>query len=168
MTPAEYTYPIPREFLRVWEEYGGEAETSAPLAALSGLREAEIDAIVNNPVKFAELEAHRAAYEMTGKPLKRRANKAALRLMGVIEKHIDGGCDIDAALEIIKPLIRLMEIAERTRLAEKDSGDRSKLAVVHINISGPRAAKEAQTLKDASGVIDVQAVQIPTSAGGAL
>ena len=55
MTPAEFNYPIPREFLRVWEEYGGEAETSAPLAALSGLREAEIDAIVNNPVKFAEL-----------------------------------------------------------------------------------------------------------------
>lgn len=168
MTDGKFTYPTPRELREAYAAHGGEVETTSQLAALSGLRAPEIEAILNNPEKFAELEAYRAAYEMKGKHLPGRVLKQALRLMDVIEKHIDGGCDIDAALEIIKPLIRLMEVAERTRLAEKDSGDRSKLAVVHINISGPRAAKEAQTLKDVSGVIDVQAVQIPASAGAAL
>ena len=168
MTPAEFNYPIPRELLKAYADHGGEVETSAQLAALSSLRVAEVDAILNDSEKFAALEAHRAAHEMKGKNLKRRVHKLTEAVVGVFEKQVAAGLDVDLALEISKPLIRLMEIAERTRLAEKDSGDRSKLAVVHINISGPRAAKEAQTLKDSSGVIDVQAVQIPTVTGGAL
>ena len=168
MTPAEFNYPTPRGLHDAFDAHGSEVETPAQLAALSGLREAEVVAILNDPVKFAELEASRAAYEMKGKHLPRRVHKLTEAVVDVFEKQIAAGLDMDLCLELIKPLIRLMEIAERTRLAEKDSGDRSKLAVVHINISGPRAAKEAQTLKDASGVIDVQAVQIPTSAGGAL
>ena len=166
MTPAEYTYPIPRELLEAYAEHAGEIETSAQLAALSGLREAEVDAITGDPVQFAELEAYRAAYEMKGKNLKRRVHKLTEAMVGVFEKQVAAGLDVDLALEISKPLIRLMEIAERTRLAEKDSGDRSKLAVVAINFFKSPAVV-TQTQKAVSDVIDVQAVKIPTVTGGA-
>ena len=166
MTPAEYTYPIPRELLEAYAEHAGEIETSAQLAALSGLREAEVDAITGDPVQFAELEAYRAAYEMKGKNLKRRVHKLTEAMVGVFEKQVAAGLDVDLALEISKPLIRLMEIAERARLAEKDSGDHSKRAVFQFIINGVEVGG-ARKPKDVSGVIDVQAVQIPTIAGGA-
>ena len=167
MTPAEFNYPIPRELLKAYADHGGEVETSAQLAALSGLRVAEVDAILNDPEKFAALEAHRAAHEMKGKNLKRRVHKLTEAMVGVFEKQVAAGLDVDLALEISKPLIRLMEIAERTRLAERDTDAGSKRVVVHINF-GRAAVVIAPTLEDVSGVIDVQAVQIPTSAGGAL
>ena len=164
MTPAEYTYPTPRELLEAYAEHAGEVENDAQLAALSGLGEAQVGAITGDPVKFAELEAYRVAHEMKGKNLKRCVHKLTEAVVGVFEKQVAAGLDVDLALEISKPLIRLMEIAERTRLAEKDSGDRSKLAVVTINFFKSPAVV-TQTQKDVSDVIDVQAVQIPTSGG---
>ena len=167
MTPAEFNYPIPRELLKAYAEFAGEAEDTAQLAALMGIPEAELVAITGDPVRFAELEAYRVAHEMRGEHLGRRVTKGLLSLLGVLEKHIAEGCDIDAALEMIKPLIRLREVAERTRLAEKDSGDHSKRAVFQFIINGVEVGG-ARKPKDVSDVVDVQAVQVPTIAGGAL
>ena len=166
MTPAEHTIPIPRGLHDAFDAHGGEVEDTAQLAALSGLREAEVEVIVGDPVRFAALQASRAAYEMKGKHLPRRVHKLTEAVVDMFEKQIAAGLDMDLGLELIKPLIRLMEIAERTRLAEKDYGDRSKLAVFHFIINGV-AQGGAQKPKDVSDVIDVQAVQVPTITGGA-
>ena len=167
MTGSTLTNPIDRKVLEVWALYRDDIADPGQFAALCGLPLIQTTAILDDPGQFAELEAYAQAQQVRGKLQPVRVRKLLELALGVIEKQLKSDCDIDAALEIIKPLIRLTEVIERTRLAERDIDAGSKRAIVHINFGGVPVVI-APILADVSGVIDVQAVQIPTSAGGTL
>ena len=148
-----------------YAHYADEVEGPGELAALAGLTLAQVEAALADPRKVAELETHRAAQQKQGKLQPIRERKLLQQTLDVIQKHLDGDCDIDAALEIIKPLIRLTEIRERTRLAEREVDDTHKLTIIRFNIG--RAA-EKRIATGSADVIDVHAVQISQGGGGAL
>ena len=164
MTPDRLTGPIPKELLNSYGLYAHEVDATAELATMSGLSLQHVNAILENPENVAELEANRTAMQKQGKLLPGRVRKCLEQAIDVIEKQLKDGCDIDAALECIKPLIRLTEVFERTRLAEREVSDTHKLAVIHITIGrGP-----VDVVRTQADVIDVQAVQISADARGAL
>lgn len=156
---------LPNTLKDSYAQYVEEVEAPEELAALAGLPLVQVKAALADPEKLAELETYRAAQQKAGKLQPQRERKLLQQTLDVIQKHLDGECDIDAALEIIKPLIRLTEIRERTRLAEREVDDTRKLAIIHINIG--RAVEKRIATGDAE-VIDVHAVQISQGVGGAL
>ena len=153
-----------------YAEHGAEVEGAEELAALAGVELQQVVAALDDPAKFAELEAYRGAYQKQGKHQHVRLRKMLRQTLDVIQKQLDGDCDIDAALEIIKPLIRLTEIAEKSRIAESASGAISERPVFYITIGGVLAggAATAPALQSLAGVVDVQARQVIDSAGGVL
>lgn len=167
MTGSVLTNPIDRKVLEVWALYRDDIADPGQFAALCGLPLIQTTAILDDPGQFAELEAYAQAQQVRGKLQPVRVRRLLELALGVIEKQLKSDCDIDTCLELIKPLIRLTEVIERTRLAERDTDAGSKRAIVHINFGGVPVVI-APFLADVSGVIDVQAVQIPTSAGGSL
>ena len=155
---------IPKPLKDGYALYGEYLNRPDELAAIAEVTVAQVEATLADPEKFAELEAYRAAQQMLGKTQPVRVRKLVGMTLDVIEEHLKTGCDLDAALEIIKPLIRLTEVSERTRLAEREVDDVRNLAVIHITIGRPA---EKRVSVDAD-VIDVHALQISPSAGGAL
>lgn len=152
-----------------YAEHGAEVEGVEELAALAGVELSQVVAALADPAKVAELEAYMGAYQKQGKHQPGRVRKLLRQTLDVIQKQLDDGCDIDAALEIIKPLIRLTEISERSRIAESDSDAISKRPMVYITIGGVLAggAATVSTLQ-ARQVVDVQARQVADSAGEVL
>lgn len=157
------TAALPSTLKDSYAHYGDEIDGPDELAALAGLTLAQVEAALADPEKVAQLEAYRAAQQKQGKLQPIRVRKLVTVTLDVIEEHLKAGCDIDAALEIIKPLIRLTEISERTRLAEREAGDTRKRTVVHINIGGPSARVVPVDVE----VIDVHTVEISNLLGGA-
>lgn len=156
---------LPVSLKVAYAEHGAEVEGAEELAALAGVELSQVVAVLADPAKVAELEAYMGAYQKQGKHQPGRVRKLLRQTLDVIQKQLDGGCDIDAALEIIKPLIRLTEISERSRIAESDSDAISKRPMVYITIGGVLAggAVTASTLQ-ARQVVDVQARQVVNSA----
>ena len=154
-----------KALLEGYARYADDTNSAAELAALvPGVTLNEVEAALADPEKVAELEAYRALLQRQRKPQPGRVNKLTAMTLDVIEGHLTAGCDIDAALEIIKPLIRLTEVSERTRLAEREVDELKKLPVIHITIGRPAEKLTPQS----ADVIDVHAVQISTGAGGPL
>ena len=153
-----------------YAEHVDEANGPEELAAIAGVEVSQVVAAFADPAKFAELEAYRSAYQKQGKHQPGRVRKLLWQTLDVIQKHLDDGCDIDAALEIIKPLIRLTEIAEKSRIAESASVAISEGPVFYITIGGVLAGgtANASPLQNLAGVVDVQARQVADSAGEVL
>lgn len=155
---------LSKAFKDSYAQYADEVDGPEELAALAGVELGQVAAALADPAKVAELEAYRGAYQKQGKHQPVRVRKLLRQTLDVLQKHLDGDCDIDAALEIIKPLIRLTEISERSRIAESDSAAISKRPVVYITIG--RGAVTAPVLQGLAGVVDVQARQVVNNGGG--
>ena len=161
---------LPMPLKVAYAEHGAEVNGAEELAALAGVELHQVAAALADPAKVAELEAYRGAYQKQGKHQHVRVRKLLQQTLDVIQKHLDDGCDIDAALEIIKPLIRLTEIAEKSRIAESASVAISEGPVFYITIGGVLAGgtANASPLQNLAGVVDVQARQVADSAGEVL
>lgn len=161
--------PIPKPLLEAYAHHADRVNDVKQLAAIAALPTAEVEAILADPVRMAELEAYRTRLEAQGKLRPDRISRMIEKTLDVIDGELQRNCDIDTALELIKPLIRLTEVSERTRLAERELNPFSNLPVFNITINGG-AIQIKEIPASASAVIDVidaTVVVIPTLEGGA-
>jgi hypothetical protein len=160
---------IPKPLREAYAHHGDRVDDAQQLAAIADLPTAEVEAILADPVRMAELEAYRTVLEAKGKLRQGRLDRMVDKVLGVIDVELQGNCDIDTALELIKPLIRLTEISEKSRLAEREINPFSNLPVFNITINGGAIQiKEIPASSSAvTDVIDATVVVIPTLKGGA-
>ncbi len=161
--------PIPKALLEAYAHHIDRVDEDHQLAAIAGLPPAEVKANLADPVRLAELEAYRTRLEAQGKLRPDRVSRMVDKVLGVIDVELQGDCDISTALELIKPLIRLTEVSERTRLAEREINPFSNLPVFNITINGGAIQiKEIPASSSAvTDVIDATVVVTPTLEGGA-
>lgn len=161
--------PLPKALLEAYAHHGDRVDDTQQLAAVADLPTAEVEAILADPVRMAELEAYRTRLEAQGKLRPDRVSRMIEKTLDVIDIELQRNCDIDTALELIKPLIRLTEISEKSRLAEREINPFSNLPVFNITINGGAIQiKEIPASSNAvTDVIDATVVVIPTLEGGA-
>ena len=155
---------LPNAVKVAYAEFGETVADVTELAALAGVGTEVVERVFNTPSKLDELEAFAKAYRKQNKHQPARVRQMLNQSLDVIQAQLDGA-DIDlgtVVLEFIKPLLRLTEIAEKSRLAESGSDATSKHPVLHITIGGVRAgAATPPVAAQGLEVIDVIAKELP-------
>ena len=126
------------------------------LAALLGVSVQEVEAVFALPGTLELAEAARVKAEVEGSALEPLAHYTALRLVQRIAAQADT-VDAFEAAELIRPIIRVLENADRVRLAERNKDPNAGLAVFNITFEG--ASMQATMVKEAQHVV----IEMPAS-----
>ena len=153
---------LPNALMVAYAEFGEIVVDVTELAALAGVGAEVVERVFNSPSKLDELEVFAKAYRRQNKHQTARVRQMVKQRLDVIQAQLDGAdIDLGTVLEIIKPLIRLTEIAEKSRIAESASVAVLERPVLHITIGGVRAgAATPPVAAQGLEVIDVQAKEL--------
>lgn len=143
---------IPHALKEAYARHSDHLETAQQLADVSGIDLAVVLWALDDGPASRQLEAYKAKLQAEGKTLPVKAHRALNKAVDAIHEQLDKGVDGFEAVELSKPLIRILENTERVRLAERDKED-GRRAVVHITVVNGTTQVRA-TLPD---VIDVDA-----------
>ena len=152
--PAALSSTLSKSFKLAFAEHGTDV-SAEELAVLGNVTAHEAKTALSDPAKFMELQLFSSAHARSGKRLPARVDRLIAKALDVIEDHLTQGCDVDAVLELVKPLIKLRDGAERSRLAEVGPAVDTR-QVIHININGKLLGAKELPVVD-SEVIDVPA-----------
>ena len=109
------------------------------MAAVCDVTQEEIEARLACPELLARMEAAKIKAEASGKDITPLAQRIARKLLYRIDAQAD---DVDAfeAVELMKPINRILENAERVRLAEREKDEYANLPTFQFNfINGIQA-----------------------------
>jgi hypothetical protein len=111
------------------------------LAAKCGVTLAKVEAVLNSHGMLDRLEAARLSAEANGDTVIPLAKRIALKLLNRIYAEAD---EVDAfgAADLMKPINRILENAERVRLAEREKDDNSTLPIFNFIFSSGRMLAE--------------------------
>ena len=163
MSEPALVVDLPNALKVAYAEFGETVADATELAALAGVGTEVVERVFNTPSKLDELEAFAKAYRKQNKHQPARVRQMLKQSLDVIQAQLDSAdIDLGTVLEIIKPLIRLTEIAEKLRLAESGADAPSKHPVWYITIGGVLAgAARPPVAAQGLEVIDVQAKGLP-------
>ncbi len=103
----------------------------AALAAICGTTPEAIEITLLQPGMLARAEAAHIKAEVEGKTMHPLAQRIALKLLKRIDAQADG-VDAFEAVELMKPINRILENADRVRLAEKEKDANAGLPVFNF------------------------------------
>lgn len=152
---AQATQQIPDALKTAFAYHGDNVDTPAQLAAIASLDVETVQACLADPISSAALVAHRVKLDAQGDLRPIRVGRALDKAVARIEAQLDGGVDGFEAADLAKPLIRILENADRVRLAEREQGANANLPTFNIifSCSGVTAAQVYPTAL----VVDVAA-----------
>lgn len=132
------------------------------LAACSGVDLATVERLLDRPDVAARLEAARIKADHEGKTLVPLVRATALKLARRVYAEADT-VDAAGAAELLRPMVRILENADRVRLHDK--GQYANLPVIHFTIGAGHAITTtvARQAPAAELVEDVTPKEVPSA-----
>jgi hypothetical protein len=151
---------IPKVVKIAFAHHGDRVDTTEQLAAIAGVDVEVVQGFLDDPASVTALVAYRTKLEANGELRPVRVGRALDKAIASIEAELDKGIDGFEAADLAKPLIRILENAERVRLAERERDPNANLPV--FNFVFTHGGFTAEQIHPSPVVVDVATKEIQT------